>query len=65
MPVLASQWHSMGISGAPVLDTIDTVCEDPQHGLGSLEAQHWKPQNVWASAGSVCEAQTRGSRGVI
>ena len=63
MPVLDSQWHSMGISGAPVLDTIDTAWEDPIHGLGALETVYGKPQKtVWASDDIVCEAQSRGFR---
>jgi len=54
MHVLACQWHSIGISGAPVLDTIGIVCDDWTHGFDALEALYGKPNMpVKASDGIV------------
>jgi len=58
MPVL-SQWHSMGISGAPVLETIGIVCEDPTHGLGTLEALYGKQQKGQSGPPMALSARTK------
>jgi len=67
MPVLTSQWHSMGyqVRQSWTLYTCRhyIVYEDLTHSLGALEAVCGKsPKTVWASDGIVCTTQTRGFR---